>query len=88
MEEADTSEVMQLAAMTYARLWMTDAVLRTVIAAHPHPDQLIESIREQIAIARSDTALLLAGTEVPELSAEFSVAAEGWLSSLEMLGDA
>ncbi|MNM06967.1 hypothetical protein D3C81_169980 [compost metagenome] len=88
MEATDSSEPMRVAAMTYAGLWITDAVLRAVIAAHPHRDQLLDAIREQIAIARADSALLLAGSEVPELTNDFSAAAENWLSALDHLDDA
>lgn len=85
MEEVAASEAMQVASMAYANLWITDAVLKLVIASHPHRNQLIDAIREQIAIAIADSTLVLVGTGAPELSREFSVAAENWLSALDLM---
>lgn len=88
MEPMSTEESSQVAVMAYANAWMTQAVLEAVISQLPNQDQLFEAIRERIAKARADSALVLLDADVPHLKPDFERAAQKWLKALEgMEGD-
>jgi len=85
MEPMSPEETEQVALMAYSNAWITDAVLEVVISHLPDRDQLIEAIRERIAKARADSALVLLDAEVPHLREHFERSAQGWLKTLERL---
>lgn len=85
MEPMSPEESSQVAVMAYASAWMTQAVLEAVISHLPGQDQIFEAIRERIAKARADSALVLLDADVSHLTPEFERAAQRWLATLERL---
>lgn len=83
METMSPEESAQVAVMAYASAWMTQAVLEGVISHLPDQDRLFEAIRERIAKARADSALVLLDADVPHLKPDFERAAQKWLKALE-----
>jgi len=85
MKPMSPEETEQVALMAYSNAWMTDAVLEAVISHLPDRDQLIEAIRERIAKARADSALVLLDAEASHVTEHFERSAQRWLSTLDGL---
>ncbi|WP_312708607.1 hypothetical protein [Stenotrophomonas sp.] len=85
METMSPEESAQVAVMAYASAWMTQAVLEGVISHLPDQDRLFEAIRERIAKARADSALVLLDADVSHLTPEFERSAQRWLKALDGL---
>lgn len=85
MEQMSLEETAQVALMAYSNAWMTGAVLEAVISHLPDRSQLIEEIRQGIAKARADSALVLLDADVPHLTKDFERSAQRWLTTLDRL---